>query len=344
MSSKAAYNKNNSGVKRIMAEARELQLDTSTEYTACPLEDDIFDWHCTLRGPAGTEFEGGLYHARILLPPEYPFKAPSVMLLTPNGRFELNKKICISFTAYHEDQWQPSWGVRTAIIGLQSFFPLKGEGALGVGGIEAPIPERKRLAALSRDWVCSHCKQSNAEALPHPPTNGSSVSAPTGRHAVPGEASGKVHREILDSETPGEEPLSVKPDAQTTHSESPPPPKVKVEETAVTLQEPLVVPVAITQSQPLPAPVSTVSPSAHVATPTPSAISRRLELTPSTPANRILPPRRERSPIRDTTVPLSRTNDPHDRGMDTRDVPLTLDLAIMALVVILIGIIVRRMI
>ena len=156
-----------------------------------------------------------------------------------------------------------------------------------------------------------------------------------------GEASGKAHREILDSETPGEEPLSVKPDVQTIHSESAPPPKVKVEETDVTLQEPLVVPVAI---KPLPAPVSTVSPSAHVAIPTPSAISRRLELTPSTPANRILPPRRERSPIRDTTVPLSRTNDPHDRGMDTRDVPLTLDLAIMALVAILIGIIVRRMI
>lgn len=24
---------------------------------------------------------------------EYPFKAPSIMLLTPNGRFELNKKV-----------------------------------------------------------------------------------------------------------------------------------------------------------------------------------------------------------------------------------------------------------
>jgi ubiquitin-conjugating enzyme E2 J1 len=50
------------------------------------------EWHCTLRGPAGTEFEGGLYHFRILLPAEYPFRPPSLMMLTPNGRFELNTK------------------------------------------------------------------------------------------------------------------------------------------------------------------------------------------------------------------------------------------------------------
>jgi ubiquitin-conjugating enzyme E2 J1 len=51
------------------------------------------EWHCTLRGPTGTEFEGGLYHFRILLPAEYPFRPPSLMMLTPNGRFELNTKV-----------------------------------------------------------------------------------------------------------------------------------------------------------------------------------------------------------------------------------------------------------
>lgn len=35
-----------------------------------------------------------------------------------------------------------------AIIGLQGFFPLKGQAAVGVGSIEYPATERKRLAAL----------------------------------------------------------------------------------------------------------------------------------------------------------------------------------------------------
>ncbi|KAI0933907.1 hypothetical protein AcV5_005925 [Taiwanofungus camphoratus] len=168
MASRTGFNKNNSAVKRIMQEARELANDPSTDYTAAPLEDDIFEWHCTLRGPPGTEFEGGLYHFRILLPTEYPFRPPSIMMLTPNGRFELNTKICISFTNYHEELWQPAWGVRTAIIGLQGFFPLRGTAAVGVGALEYPPTERKRLAALSRDWVCPRCNQTNLECLPDP--------------------------------------------------------------------------------------------------------------------------------------------------------------------------------
>ncbi|KAF4603880.1 hypothetical protein EYR40_001053 [Pleurotus pulmonarius] len=183
-----AMNKNNSAVKRIMQEAKELANDPCTDYSAAPLEDDIFEWHCTLRGPSGTEFEGGLYHFRILLPAEYPFRPPSIMMLTPNGRFELNTKICISFTSYHEELWQPAWGVRTAIIGLQGFFPLKGQAAVGVGSIEYPSTERKRLAALSREWYCPHCKQTSLELLPDPisepptsdsATSGSSASPPT---------------------------------------------------------------------------------------------------------------------------------------------------------------------
>ncbi|KAH8107214.1 UBC-like protein [Cristinia sonorae] len=170
MAARAGYNKNSSAVKRIMQEARELANDPCTDYSAAPLEDDIFEWHCTLRGPPGTEFEGGLYHFRILLPSEYPFRPPSIMMLTPNGRFELNTKICISFTNYHEELWQPAWGVRTAIIGLQGFFPLKGTAAAGVGALEYPSVERKRLATMSREWKCSRCNKTNVECLPDPPT------------------------------------------------------------------------------------------------------------------------------------------------------------------------------
>ncbi|EPT05892.1 hypothetical protein FOMPIDRAFT_96587 [Fomitopsis schrenkii] len=167
-------NKNNSAVKRIMQEARELANDPCTDYSAAPLEDDIFEWHCTLRGPSGTEFEGGLYHFRILLPAEYPFRPPSIMMLTPNGRFELNTKICISFTNYHEELWQPAWGVRTAIVGLQGMFPLKGTAAVGVGALEYPVAERKRLAAASREWVCPKCSCPNLELLPDPLSGGGS--------------------------------------------------------------------------------------------------------------------------------------------------------------------------
>lgn len=82
------------------------------------MEDNLFVWHFTVRGPKGTDFAGGIYHGRISLPPEYPFKPPSIMLLTPNGRFETNKKICLSLTAHHPEHWQPAWGIRTILEAL----------------------------------------------------------------------------------------------------------------------------------------------------------------------------------------------------------------------------------
>ncbi|KAL4074501.1 ubiquitin-conjugating enzyme/RWD-like protein, partial [Scleroderma yunnanense] len=195
-------------VKRILQEARELASDPCTDYHAAPLEDDIFEWHCTLRGSPGTEFEGGLYHFRIILPAEYPFRPPSLMMLTPNGRFELNTKICISFTNYHEEEWQPAWGVRTAILGLQGFFPLKGQAATGVGSVEYPVSERKRLAQLSREWVCPECQISNLECLPDLPVKDKELSESPSEHQG-------------ESITRTEIPMEVCPEHSLTSSDQP---------------------------------------------------------------------------------------------------------------------------
>ncbi|CAG8544095.1 10935_t:CDS:2, partial [Ambispora gerdemannii] len=135
-------------VKRLLQEARELQRDQSIDYVANPLEDNIFEWHFVIRGPDNTEFEGGRYHGRIIFPSEYPFKPPNLMLLTPNGRFELNKKICLSITGYHPEYWLPAWGVRTVLLGLIGFMTTKSNGA--IGGIDYTESERKRLA-VNRD-------------------------------------------------------------------------------------------------------------------------------------------------------------------------------------------------
>lgn len=50
------------------------------------MQEDIFEWQFAVHGPKDSEFEGGIYHGRITLPPEYPFKPPSFMLLTVSAR------------------------------------------------------------------------------------------------------------------------------------------------------------------------------------------------------------------------------------------------------------------
>lgn len=145
-----------------MKEAQELRNPTDMYY-AQPLDDNLFEWHFTVRGPADTDFDGGIYHGRILLPVDYPMKPPSVILLTPNGRFQLNQKICLSISGYHPESWRPSWSIRTALLALIGFMPTQSAGALGA--LEYPPAERRRLAVLSQKWVCKECGLRMCDAL-----------------------------------------------------------------------------------------------------------------------------------------------------------------------------------
>ncbi|CAA0382699.1 unnamed protein product [Arabidopsis thaliana] len=143
------YNRKNPAVKRILQEVKEMQANPSDDFMSLPLEENIFEWQFAIRGPGDTEFEGGIYHGRIQLPADYPFKPPSFMLLTPNGRFETNTKICLSISNYHPEHWQPSWSVRTALVALIAFMPTSPNGALG--SVDYPKDERRTLAIKSRE-------------------------------------------------------------------------------------------------------------------------------------------------------------------------------------------------
>ncbi|RDX74761.1 Ubiquitin-conjugating enzyme E2 32, partial [Mucuna pruriens] len=143
------YNLKNPAVKRILQEVKEMHSNPSDDFMSLPLEENIFEWQFAIRGPRDTEFEGGIYHGRIQLPSEYPFKPPSFMLLTPNGRFETQTKICLSISNHHPEHWQPSWSVRTALVALIAFMPTNPNGALG--SLDYKKEERRTLAVKSRE-------------------------------------------------------------------------------------------------------------------------------------------------------------------------------------------------
>eukprot|EP00937_MAST-01D_sp_MAST-1D-sp2_P005351 g5351.t1 len=137
-------------IKRIRADVKELTKHASPVYYALPLEDNMFEWHFCMRGAPGTDFVGGVYHGRIILPTDWPFKAPDIILLTPNGRFETRRKICLSISAHHNETWQPAWGIRLILEALVSFMPSKGEGALA--SLDYTPAERQQLARDSHAW------------------------------------------------------------------------------------------------------------------------------------------------------------------------------------------------
>jgi ubiquitin-conjugating enzyme E2 J2 len=124
-----------------------------------------------LEGDAASPYAGGFYHGKVVFPPQYPFRPPSIAMMcapaavaaaadvccmlvclrcsfalrqrrprrrrsraplpppdsnrrrsTPSGRFEPGNKICLSFSDFHPESWNPLWGVSHILLGVQSFF------------------------------------------------------------------------------------------------------------------------------------------------------------------------------------------------------------------------------
>src|SRR3954463_3359255 len=145
-------------------EAAELASNVSPDYHAEPLESNLFEWHFTIRGPPSpSPYDGGIYHGRIVLPSTYPLRPPSFRFLTPTGRFEVNREICLSISGHHEETWQPAWGIRTAMVAIRSFMDTDAKGQLG--GIECSTAERERIAEGSGNWKCGVCAKNNREIL-----------------------------------------------------------------------------------------------------------------------------------------------------------------------------------
>jgi len=46
------------------------------------VQEDIFVWDCTIKGPESTPYAGGKFVLRISFPAQYPFKAPTLKFMT----------------------------------------------------------------------------------------------------------------------------------------------------------------------------------------------------------------------------------------------------------------------
>lgn len=116
---------------------------------AVPNESNILEWHYCLEGSNETPYEGGHYHGKLIFPKEYPLKPPSVMMLTPSGRFKPNRRLCLSMSDFHPESWNPMWSVSTIITGLISFMA---ESAPTLGSIDTTDAQKRKFARQSLDF------------------------------------------------------------------------------------------------------------------------------------------------------------------------------------------------
>uniref|UniRef100_A0A8C6SBV7 Ubiquitin-conjugating enzyme E2, J1 n=1 Tax=Neogobius melanostomus TaxID=47308 RepID=A0A8C6SBV7_9GOBI len=216
------YNLKSPAVKRLMKEAVELREPTE-HYHAQPLEDNLFEWHFSVRGPPDSDFDGG------------------IILLTPNGRFEVGKKICLSISGHHPETWQPSWSIRTALLAIIGFMPTKGEGA--IGSLDYTPEERRALAKKSQDFCCETCSCSMRSVLLSLSANSSRSAEVQKAQQLAQQISFKVQSSGDDPPAPTlsdlPEPLTSPPEAGSSPPESETSPPVSVDPSIATPERPL---------------------------------------------------------------------------------------------------------
>lgn len=137
--------------RRLTRELKSIQkkpLTNPNVYTT-PLESNLLEWHYVIEGSDDTPYEGGFYWGKLIFPKQYPLKPPSVMMLTPNGRFKTGRRLCLSMSDYHPESWNPMWSVSTIITGLISFMA---ESSATLGSIESTPAEKKTYARHSLEF------------------------------------------------------------------------------------------------------------------------------------------------------------------------------------------------
>jgi len=135
--------------QRLKQDYMRLKKDPVPFITAEPLPSNILEWHYVVRGPDDTPYNGGFYHGKLVFPREFPFKPPAIYMITPNGRFKCNQRLCLSISDFHPDTWNPAWSVTTILTGLLSFMV---EDTPTLGSMESTAMSKRAFAAQSRNF------------------------------------------------------------------------------------------------------------------------------------------------------------------------------------------------
>lgn len=123
--------------------------------------NDIGTWYIKLFDIGGDkdEFVGGEYLVKITAPSEFPMKPPHFEMLTPNGVYGINCKVCISIGEYHASSYRATLGitgfVQQLMSGLVGWETLGG----GINIIKSTVAEKKKLAESSREYNAKNNKE-----------------------------------------------------------------------------------------------------------------------------------------------------------------------------------------
>ncbi|BAM80559.1 Smt3-conjugating enzyme E2 [Cyanidioschyzon merolae strain 10D] len=109
---------------RLQQERKNWRKDRPFGFSAKPVVTEngqlnLLHWSCTIPGPAGTPYEGGLFRLDMFFPPEYPGKPPLCKFIPPlfHPNVFPSGTVCLSILN-EQKGWRPSISVKAILLGI----------------------------------------------------------------------------------------------------------------------------------------------------------------------------------------------------------------------------------
>lgn len=98
-----------------------MQTDPPEGITAEPVDDDLYHWEATIKGPADTVYEGGIFKLDIRFPVDYPFKPLKIQFKTKIYHINVNHNgnICVDIL---QDAWSSVITAAKVLLSVSSLL------------------------------------------------------------------------------------------------------------------------------------------------------------------------------------------------------------------------------
>ncbi|XP_069123776.1 ubiquitin-conjugating enzyme E2 D1-like [Argopecten irradians] len=107
--------------RRLKKELKAMQTDPPEGITAEPVDDDLYHWEATIKGPADTVYEGGIFKLDIRFPVDYPFKPLKIQFKTKIYHINVNHNgnICVDIL---QDAWSSVITAAKVLLSVSSLL------------------------------------------------------------------------------------------------------------------------------------------------------------------------------------------------------------------------------